>query len=275
MISMKKNIISIIIAAAIIISACSYSITSEAASGTWKQSGGDWWYEYADGSYAKNEYIDGYWLNGAGWYDSSWNGTWKSNGSGWWYQSGSWYPVSQWLKIDGSWYYFKDDGYMAAGEWIGNYYLSASGAMVTNTWIGDYYVGTDGAWVPDKAKATESATTNSETKTSKTCEHNWVWATKTVHHDQETHTEYAYSQPWDEPVYVCKVQCLVCNKIYEDDDDYHAKDRCMGSRTHTYVIDHYIHHDAEVIGSRTFIDKDAYDEVVNDYQYCSKCGVRK
>ncbi|MBP3806861.1 MAG: hypothetical protein ILA13_00435 [Eubacterium sp.] len=272
---MKKNIISIIIAAAIIISACNYSITSEAASGTWKQSGGGWWYEYADGSYAKNEYIDGYWLNSAGWYDSSWNGTWKSNGTGWWFQSGSWYPVSQWLKIDGSWYYFKANGYMAAGEWIGNYYLSASGTMATNTWIGDYYVGSVGAWEPNKTKSNENDTTNSATQTSTTCEHNWVWATKTVHHDQETHTEYAYSQPWDEPVYVTKVRCCICNRYFNDYDDYCVNDSCDGSFSYDPVFDHYIHHDAEVIGSRTFIDKDAYDEVVNDYQYCSKCGVRK
>ena len=156
---MKRWILSIII----ILFAVSYlSFDSSAVGGTWIESGGGWWYENADGTYAKGEYIDGYWLNGSGWYDSSWNGYWDSDSSGWWFQSGSWYPCGQWLKIDGIWYYFNSSGYMAADEWIGNYYLTSDGPMAINTWVGDYYVGSDGAWVPGKAKESTKPTSSSD-----------------------------------------------------------------------------------------------------------------
>ena len=130
-----------------------YSFNSNAAAnGQWKYSDG-WWFEYADGSYAQNEYIDGYWINSSGYYDSAWNGDWKSDGNGWWFESGSWYPTNQWLKIDGNWYYFKSSGYMAANEWVGNYYMTDSGIMAVDTWIGDYYVGSDGSWIPGMTKS--------------------------------------------------------------------------------------------------------------------------
>ena len=109
------------------------------AAGSWINSNGRWWYDNGDGTYAKGEYIDGYWLGSDGWYDSSWNGSWKHNSKGWWFQSGSWYPTSNWLKVDGKWYYFESTGYMAASKWIesgdGWYYLTESGAMATSTTI--------------------------------------------------------------------------------------------------------------------------------------------
>ena len=131
-----------------------------AASGKWKQTNGRWWYQYGDGSYAQSEYIDGYWLDGAGWYDSSWNGHWASNNTGWWFESGSWYPTNQWLKINTKWYHFNGSGYMDANKWIGNYYVQGDGSMATNKWIGDYYVGSDGAWIPNKTKEGSSGNNN-------------------------------------------------------------------------------------------------------------------
>ena len=153
----SKTIIAIVLITLMVVS--NISLQSEAASGTWKISSGRWWYEYTNGSYAYSEYIDGYWLDGSGWYDSAWNGSWKSDSSGWWFQSGSWYPTAQWLKIDGEWYYFKSNGYMASNEWIGNYYLKSSGAMAKNEWVGEYYVGNNGAWVQNKKKAPTEETT--------------------------------------------------------------------------------------------------------------------
>ena len=108
------------------------------AAGSWTKTDGRWWYDNGDGTYAKGEYIDGYWLDSDGWYNSAWNGSWKHNSKGWWFQSGSWYPTSSWLKVDGAWYYFEASGYMAASKWIelgGDwYYMTESGAMaVFNT----------------------------------------------------------------------------------------------------------------------------------------------
>ena len=123
---------------------------------------GDWCYKKADGTWAKNEYINGYWLDGAGWYDNSWDCYWDNDSTGWWYHGkNKYYPRNTWLKIDGAWYYFKDSGYMAANEWIGNYYLTNTGAMATNTWIGQYYVGSDGAWIPGYTDPRDNNTSGS------------------------------------------------------------------------------------------------------------------
>ena len=137
--------------------------------GTWKNDGTGWWFELTDGTYPvwdwkyidngwyffdRNGYMEsngyrfGCWIGSDGkWnYDYS-NGTWKNDDTGWWYEDNGWYPTSQWLKIDGYWYYFKADGYMAASEWVGNYYMTSNGTMATNCYIGQYWVGADGAWV--------------------------------------------------------------------------------------------------------------------------------
>lgn len=60
-------------------------------------------------------------------------GQWKFDDYNWkkWYQrDDGTYPVNQWEKIDGNWFYFDEDGW-----------------MMTNSWTPDgYYVGADGAW---------------------------------------------------------------------------------------------------------------------------------
>ena len=121
------------------------------AAGSWINSGGGWWYDNGDGTYAKSEYIDGYWLDESGWYNAKWNGGWKSDSHGWWFQSGSWYPRSSWLKINHEWYYFGADGYMVSSSWIKSggdwYYLTASGAMAKSTKIGDDEVDASGKWI--------------------------------------------------------------------------------------------------------------------------------
>ena len=108
------------------------SLQADAAEEGWVKESGGWWYRFQDGSYAKGEYIDGYWLNDNGWYDKDWYGSWKSDSKGWWFQSGGWYPQNQWLKIDKKWYHFSSNGYMD-----------------TNKWIKQSYVGEDGAWIKD------------------------------------------------------------------------------------------------------------------------------
>ena len=144
----KKLLIGAVLLSTIICGKDSFAKTPE---GKWKSAGSLWWFQYSNGDYAKNEYIDGYWMDRNGLYNAAWNGDWATDGKGWWFQSGSWYPTNQWLKIDGLWYYFKADGYMASGEWAGNYYLQKDGTLATSKWIGKYYVGEDGAWVQDQA----------------------------------------------------------------------------------------------------------------------------
>lgn len=137
--------------------------------GTWRSDARGWWFELNDGTYPAWDwlYIDGYWyfFDRNGYMDSNayrfgcwirpdgtWDydycdGHWCSDSNGWWYEDNGWYPADQWLKIDGYWYYFKQNGYMASGEWIGNYYLTTNGSMATDCYIGSYWVGADGAWV--------------------------------------------------------------------------------------------------------------------------------
>jgi glucan-binding YG repeat protein len=117
--------------------------------GSWHQDSTGWWYDNGDGTYIKNSwakidntwyyfdaygymesncYRDGCWLGSNGAWDPNYSsGKWMKNSKGWWYQDGTWYPVSQWVKINGDWYYFKSNGYMATDEWIDGYYLDSNG----------------------------------------------------------------------------------------------------------------------------------------------------
>lgn len=177
--SIKKIIVTMLIAGII----CGSAVTgAEAASGKWKNDSNGWWYEYSSGGYATNTwekidgkwyffkingymdaggYRDGCWLNGDGSWDTRYSGgKWASNSTGYWYtDSSGWYPTKQWLQIDGSWYYFKDSGYMAVNEWVDGYYLGEDGAWVPNK---EKY---SGAWVNAyKDKINDFASKNTETK---------------------------------------------------------------------------------------------------------------
>ena len=62
---------------------------------------------------------------------------WKHDDTGWWWRrkDGS-YPTAKFEAVDGNWFYFNDNGYMYANQWLhhtdGNwYYFDQSGAMAT------------------------------------------------------------------------------------------------------------------------------------------------
>ncbi len=124
---------------------------------------------------------------------------------------------------------------------------------------------------PKKESTTEKPTekaTEKTTEAAKTCNHNWVWKThtETVHHSEQ----YLISEAYDEPVYVQKIECFGCHKIYGSVSEFDSNDKCHASYGNVAVLDHYKHHDAEY-----GVDEwDTYEEV-NDYQYCSICGQRK
>lgn len=54
---------------------------------------------------------------------------WKNNSTGWWYTEGNSYATG-WKIIDGNWYYFYSDGYMAKNTTINGCYLNSKGAWV-------------------------------------------------------------------------------------------------------------------------------------------------
>lgn len=56
---------------------------------------------------------------------------WKQDNSGWWYEDGSTW-VTGWKLLDGKWYYFNSDGYMAKNTVIDGCNLGADGAWIQN-----------------------------------------------------------------------------------------------------------------------------------------------
>ena len=95
---------------------------------TWQKIDGCWYYFDSSGYMASNEYVDGYWLNSDGSCSNDYYLSWKGNSTGWWVEDRSgWWPSSQWLKIDGSWYYFNSSGYMVTSQYIDGYWIGANG----------------------------------------------------------------------------------------------------------------------------------------------------
>ena len=94
----------------------------------WQKIDGIWYYFSASGYMASGEYYNGYWFNSDGSWDEQYYLTWKSDSTGWWVEDKSgWWPVSQWLKIDGSWYYFNGSGYMVTSQYVDGYWIDANG----------------------------------------------------------------------------------------------------------------------------------------------------
>lgn len=78
---------------------------------------------------------------------------WVEDSTGWWYrdEDGN-YPKSKWEKINGSWFYFNDNGYALRNQWFKDedesWYWFKDGCHMATGWekVGDYwyYFGNDG-----------------------------------------------------------------------------------------------------------------------------------
>ena len=110
--------------------------SAEAASGTWKHNKNGYWYEYSDGTYPKNQ--------------------WLQIGKKWYHFDAKGFMQTGWQKIGGKWYYFgPKTGAMQTGwKTIGGktYYLKADGSMAANEYCQGYWLNKDGTWTV-KAKA--------------------------------------------------------------------------------------------------------------------------
>ena len=98
-----------------------------------------------------NEWVDGLWYNEDGTQTYKGRMSWKNNSTGWWIEDTTgWYPKNQWQKIDGIWYFFKPDGYMASNEYYNGYWFNKDGS-----WDAQYYLtwksNSKGWWVEDKS----------------------------------------------------------------------------------------------------------------------------
>jgi hypothetical protein len=94
----------------------------------WAKIDGKWYCFDGSGYMLVNEWYDGYWFNRDGSWDSAYCLRWRSNATGWWGEDVSgWWPASQWLKIDGYWYYFNASGYMVTNQYVDGYWIGADG----------------------------------------------------------------------------------------------------------------------------------------------------
>lgn len=113
---MKKRIS--ILTLVVMLLVCLIPLNVSAKSGKWKQNKKGWWYEYSDGSYAKETFVT---IN---------NKTYYFNKNG--------YMVTGWKQIKNKWYYFGSNGAMKTG-WVksGNkwYYMNAKNGQMTVGWL--------------------------------------------------------------------------------------------------------------------------------------------
>ncbi|MBO5609301.1 MAG: leucine-rich repeat protein [Eubacterium sp.] len=94
------------------------------------------------------------WINGK-WYDANGSQTypgtlqWRNNATGWWVEDTSgWYPTNKWQKIDGIWYFFKPDGYMASNEYYNGYWFNSDGSW-DDKYLLSWKSNSTGWWVED------------------------------------------------------------------------------------------------------------------------------
>lgn len=139
--------------------------------GTWRKSGVSWKFLKADGTEARNEWVNvsGKWykLNAEGIMESGWileNGVWYHCGTdgamdmGWIQVNGFWYHLrysgamdTGWIYDKSDWYYLKPDGSMKTG-WVESggkwYYMDETGRMLSSTVTPDgYQLDKNGVWI--------------------------------------------------------------------------------------------------------------------------------
>lgn len=135
----------------------------------WQKDSKGWWYQFEDGTYAKDgyyyvedDYTTAYMFDSNGYMTTGWYYDYDET-----YNDGSWYYSDDqgilqkgWQKINGSWYYFSTSGYYmyqnsgriktgedVAGENIyTTYWFTPSGVMIDG-WYNYNPASTYGAWV--------------------------------------------------------------------------------------------------------------------------------
>ena len=99
-----------------------------------------------------NEWVDGKWYNQDGTQTYTGTISWRHNSKGWWAEdTKGWYPAKTWQKINGVWYYFDEEGYMAANEWIDGYWLDKDGVW-RYKYVGSWRLNSKGWWFEDTNK---------------------------------------------------------------------------------------------------------------------------
>ncbi len=132
-----------------------YENKDDYAKSKWLKIDGYYYYFNDDGYIQQNCYVQGYWLNEEGkWIEAYSNGQWKKNSIGKWYEDKGWYPVNRWLKVDGNYYHFNENGYMEKGCYVDGYWINSDGLRSEEISNGEWIVdegGTkygDNGWSP-------------------------------------------------------------------------------------------------------------------------------
>ena len=124
------------------------------AKNCWQAIDGKWYYFDPEGYMEKNAYRKGLYLTGSG----AWDGkeaaaVWKKDGKGWWYRLPEGTCLKNtWIKIDGKWYYFKADGYLAQSEFIRGWWIGKNGVQSDPVRCGwhktarGWWYGVSGGW---------------------------------------------------------------------------------------------------------------------------------
>ena len=155
-----------LLAAAVVASAAAVPMVSDASipGGKWVKDAHGYWYDLGNDDYAAKEFVDGYWIKKNGYWDGDNNKySWHKDSKGWWYGQdgkGAWYAKNSWQKIDGKWYFFHSDGYLATKEYIKGTWVDKNGVAsevyTEGRWlhgVGDnaskwWY--RDGSWYPQE-----------------------------------------------------------------------------------------------------------------------------
>ena len=103
-----------------------------------------------------NEWVNGKWYDEQGYQNYDALLRWRHNVHGWWLEdTKGWYPVNQWVKVDGKWYYFTETGYMDYSEYRDGCWLGDDGAWIeaykNGSWKGNDSIGwwyEDDGWCP-------------------------------------------------------------------------------------------------------------------------------
>ncbi len=103
----------------------------------WQDIDGKRYYFHANGYMAKDEWIDGHYVDGSGaLVEKPVDTGWQHNENGWWYNDANGNYVTGWQVINGYWYYFASNGYMQTGwqQINGYWYYFASGGDMQTGW---------------------------------------------------------------------------------------------------------------------------------------------
>ena len=150
----KSGLVAMAVAVASFSAIPALSAYAKAPSGNWVKDGRGYWYDFSEGTWAKSEYIDGYWIRKNGYWDNGSKYSWHyvENAGYWWGTAdGSWYAKKCWQKIDGRWYYFDTRGYMASNQYIEGCWVGANGAYNPGYTRGIWHkaTGVDKWWFSD------------------------------------------------------------------------------------------------------------------------------